>query len=164
MTHCLSCWCFSFVAMIFHYVSGYYYYNNTTCDMCVLVHQSVLPMLQLLPLQWGLPGVKIWQDELPPPPLIPVDIMRNVTGLTAVQQQQSLSEMRPQDRLPVVTQAYYATFSIWPPQVSFSISVLHFAPIFLYLTFCYEVSTFCWEKCGFRWDLNLCLSHSRWVP
>ena len=44
-----------------------------------------------------------WQNELPL--LIPVDIMIGVSGLTTMPWQQSPSQMGPQDRLPVVTQA-----------------------------------------------------------
>ena len=41
----------------------------------------------------GLPGDLVWQDELLPLPVIPVDTTRDVTGIATVLQQPPPSEM-----------------------------------------------------------------------
>ena len=54
------------------------------------------------------------QDELPLPPLIPA-----VAGAASVMQQHTLSQPGPMDRLPDVTETYYANFAMAPQQLSY---------------------------------------------
>ena len=51
----------------------------------------------------GLPGVQGQNNELPPPPLIPVDTTKGVDWFAAVLQAQPPSQDGLQDKLPVAT-------------------------------------------------------------
>ena len=66
------------------------------------------------PTSIGLLGVLGWQDELPPPPLIPVDTLRAVGGFVTMPQQKPSSQIS----LAYVTQTY-TSYTMGPPQVSF---------------------------------------------
>ena len=88
-------------------------------------------------------------------PRIPMDTMKGIAGFAAVSQQQSLPQMGPQDRLPVVTQVYYANYVMDPLQVYFPFSVLSFPPNILTLLLQYFCFVF-WFLYGHSlWQLEL---------
>ena len=58
-----------------------------------------------------------------------MDILKGFAGFTALPQQQPVPQLGPQHTMPVITHTY-ASYTMGPPQVSYSISELNLPHLF----------------------------------
>ena len=87
------------------------------------------PSMHLGGIQKAITSLLALHNEVLRPPLILINTMMGVAGITALPQQQPLVLIGPQARMPTITQAY-AYCSVGPPLACSSVSELSLLPVF----------------------------------